>query len=383
MILTGCWLMLAVACLYHLAAWWLLRRFVGEEAGQPAPDGPWPPVLQIKPVRGLDPETANCLRSFVEQDYPGPLETVFVAEDAEDPGLRAACRLAAGRTGVRVEAWPQAAGANRKIACAACAARDSGDRVVVLSDADIRVGPDHLRRVVAPLREAGVGVATCLYAVRRARGMAATLEGLSVADFAASVLVARRMEGMAFALGATVALRPEALRSIGGLEAVRDYLADDYQLGFRAARAGWQVVLAGTVAEDVLGPMGPGDYLAHQLRWMRTYRVCRPVGHAAFLVTQGTLWALLGVVASGGSAAAWGGLVGWLVLRLATARANWELLAPHSEAPRRAWLVLLKDLVYPGLWLLSVGGSRVRWGKAVYRVEADGRMRQVSSEVNR
>ena len=38
---------------------------------------------------------------------------------------------------------------------------------------------------------------------------------------------------MRYGLGATLAMRREALEGIGGFEAIVDYLADDYELGAR------------------------------------------------------------------------------------------------------------------------------------------------------
>ena len=47
--------------------------------------------------------------------------------------------------------------------------------------------------------------------------------------------MARRFEGMRFALGATMAVRRSTLAAIGGFEALVDYCADDYELGRRVA----------------------------------------------------------------------------------------------------------------------------------------------------
>src|SRR5690606_32630701 len=188
-------------------------------------------------------------------------------------------------------------------------------------------GRDFLRRVAAPFEDPEVGVVTCLYAVRRARDPGGLLEGLSVNDFGASVLVARQVEGLSFALGATMAIRREALEAMGGLAALRDYLADDYQLGNRAHADGWKVVLAPAVVEDVLGPTPFSEYFAHRLRWMRTYRISRPGGHAAFLVTQGTPWALAFLAATGFAPWGWGAVAGWTLLRVATCWSTWWTLS--------------------------------------------------------
>ena len=103
--------------------------------------------------------------------------------------------------------------------------------ILVVNDADIRVEPDYLASVTAPLADPGVGLVTCLY---RPEGstFAARFEGLGVStDFAPSTLVARLVGVDEFAMGSTLAFRRADLERIGGFEAIAEYLADDYQLG--------------------------------------------------------------------------------------------------------------------------------------------------------
>lgn len=395
-LLQGALLLLVVAsCAYHLLAWLLTRHFAASlrpsprAATEPAQSGAlaavrprlWPAVTQIKPLHRVDGELRDCLASFLGQDYPGPVEVLLVARPAT-PGLeelerclrrdlpRRALRLVTG----------ERPGSNRKIASCALAMEQGTRDLVVLSDADMRVAPDYLQRVVQGFVDPRVGMVTCLYAVQRATGLGAALEGLSVADFAASVLVARRVEGLSFGLGATMAVRREALEQVGGLEALRDYLADDYQLGNRIATAGWRVALAPVVVEDVVGRVPFGEYFSHQLRWMRTYRISRPAGHVAFLVTQGLPWSVGFLAATGFRATGWAVLGGWLALRVLTAVSCWRLLA-GTPAARWGLLAPLKDLLYLVLWVLSLGGTTVRWGDQVFRLRRDGRMEPLAHAV--
>ncbi len=384
----GLLLLVLVATLYHLLAWALTHHFAVSEglSGRPPsePGGSgvlasararlWPPVSQIKPIHSLDGDLRDGLISFLGQDYPGPVEVLLASRDAS-----------AGLQGLSLElsrAFPhlplhlvvgRRPGANQKIASCAMALEQTGHDLVVLSDADMRVPPGYLRRVVQPFADPEVGLVTCLYIVKRVDGLGAALEGLADADFGASVLVARRVEGLSFALGATMAVRRRALADAGGLEALQDYLADDYQLGHRVAAAGWKLALAGVVVEDLVGRPRFRDFFSHQLRWMRTYRICRPGGHVAFLVTQGLPWSLGFLACTGGSPVGWWVLGGWLAVRMLTACSTRRMLA---GTPAALWGLLtpLKDLLYVVLWLLSLGGSTVRWGGRLFRVLGDGRM---------
>ena len=57
--------------------------------------------------------------------------------------------------------------ANDKVAKLARLVSEAQHEVVVISDSDVRVRPDYLRQVTAPLADPKVGAATCFYVSMR------------------------------------------------------------------------------------------------------------------------------------------------------------------------------------------------------------------------
>lgn len=47
--------------------------------------GPLPPLIVVRPIRGLAPGLAANVRAALAQRYPGALETIFVLDDTGDP----------------------------------------------------------------------------------------------------------------------------------------------------------------------------------------------------------------------------------------------------------------------------------------------------------
>ena len=88
-----------------------------------------------------------------------------------------------------------------------------------------------------------VGLVTALYRGRAHGTLASRLEALGIAtDFIPGVLLSKWIEGgLHYGLGSTLAVRREALEKAGGLLALVDQLADDYEMGARVARAGYRV----------------------------------------------------------------------------------------------------------------------------------------------
>ena len=190
----------------------------------------------------------------------------------------------------------------------------------MIADGDVLVGPDYLAQVAAAFREPGVGLVSCPYRAGPSHTLGSALEALTIAaDFIPSVAVANYVESIRFALGATMALTRQALTAIGGLAPLADFLADDYQLGFRVAQTGLQVKILPYVVSTHNPEMSFSDYLAHQLRWARTYRICRPAGYLGYGITHALVYSLAILLSAGLAPWAWGLAAATLVLRGALA----------------------------------------------------------------
>jgi ceramide glucosyltransferase len=181
-------------------------------------------------------------------------------------------------------------------------------------------------------------------------------------DFMPGVLLSKLIEGgLHYGLGSTLAVRREALEKIGGLQPLVDYLADDYELGARVAKAGYRVALCAEVVETGIPAYGWNGFVDHQLRWARTVRDSRPGGYLGLMVTHGLAWALLNLVASGLSP-----LSMWLLglsffLRLAQAMTvGAEVLGDHQVLPN-LWLLPLRDVVHLGVWAAGFAGHTIVW----------------------
>ena len=271
----------AIAAAYQLLALFAClqaRRRKSEIGSQPLP------ASILKPVHGADRALQNAIASHLALE--GQFE-LLCGVRAGDPAVNLLGRFPEVRI---VQCKTQTP--NGKVGSLIDLERAATHPLLVVNDADIRVDPDYLRRVTAPLADPSVGLVTCLY---RPEGdtFAARFEGLGVStDFAPSALVARLVGVDEFAMGSTLAFRRADLKRIGGFEAIASYLADDYQLGHRIHALGLKCVLSDVIVSTRLSGEW-ADVWRHQVRWARTIRVSKFAGYLGLPVTFATLWAVV------------------------------------------------------------------------------------------
>jgi ceramide glucosyltransferase len=186
-------------------------------------------------------------------------------------------------------------------------------------------------------------------------------------------LTAQIVQRFEYAFGASIAVRREALDRIGGFAPLLDYLADDYLLGNRVAKAGYRLILLPYIVDTVLDSVTLGDVWRHLLRWARTYRVCQPLNWFLTIITHTTLWGVLAAVVTAGSPAGLVALAAALVARLGSLAIIMRMVG-EPETTRYLWLVPAKDLVASLMWVAAFSGQRVTWSGQVLRIRRDGRM---------
>jgi ceramide glucosyltransferase len=356
----------AVAGLYQLAA--ILAAIAHLRRREPEP-AQLPPVSILKPVRGLDAGFYEAIRSHAELDYPD-YEILFGFADPSDPAIAVIERLRAEfpHRAIRVVRSTTDA-PNGKVGVLIDLARQARHPLLLVNDSDIRVQPDYLRRIVAPLEDPTTGLVTCLYRATAA-SLPGRLEALGIAtDFVPGTLVAPWTGVREFALGSTLLFRAADLARLGGFEALAAYLADDYQLARRLTAAGLRVHLAKTVVQTSLQGDSWRAVWQHQLRWMRTIRVSRLGGYLGLPVTFATLWALL-LAATG----FWPISALLLGLRMTMGLTTGLAVLRCPVTARCFLLIPLRDLLGVTVWAAALFGDTVRWRDRRLRLHPDGRI---------
>ena len=341
-----------------------------------------PPVTILKPVKGMDGESFENFASFCRQDYPR-FQIIFAAASADDPVIPVIDRLRSAFPGTDIELVVDGSvhGPNYKVGNLINAYPLARHDIIIICDSDIRVPPKYLSDISARFEDPDVGLVTSLYRSSAVHGAAAAIEALGfTCEMVPNVLVAQTLEGLSFALGASMAVRRELLERIGGFPVLVDFLADDYQLGNRVRRAGYRVELSGLFVESIMHRETLSSVLSRQLRWGRTMRVSRPGGYFASGLTRPFTAAALAILVSGCSSA---GITAVVILYTVAMTVNLVYSRSFLKdrlLPRRLWLIPVRDAVSSAVWALAFLGNRVTWRGHRFRLVPGGKIEDLEQQ---
>ena len=331
-----------------------------------------PPISNLKPVRGLDPEAYENFASLCRQDYP-EYELIFCVTDQSDPSVPVIEKLmrdfperkirllySAGHTAI-----------NDKVAKLGVMVREAQYEYLVFNDSDVRVEPGYLRKFIAPFRDKKIGGVTCFYVSTEDKNMVERLQTIGmISDFYAGILVAWQLDGVHFALGPSMASSKERIRGFGGFQVLEGRPADDLLFGRLIAEQGVEVQLLPYAVETVPDFEGVVALFSKRVRWMTVMRKMRPWGHFGLLFTWGLPWTTLAVAVHSTlpiATAYWGGYLACRIL------ITW-LIGVFGLKQTTLWkkmpLIPVWDAMAFLVWLTSFIKKSIRWRGVDYQLES-------------
>jgi len=323
------------AALFVFGAWlaavtvyrWLALRAVEQRIarGDREPDlvPPDGEVVALRPLRGAKPWLEECLESLWRAAAPTRTRVVLGVAERDDPARwvvqKAMAHAERPPTELRIAPGPP--GRNRKVANLIQMTEGLRAEILLFSDADVRVPGDYVDRAIAPFKQTDVGLVTFPYRSVPGRSLASRLDALVTnTHFLPGVAMALGLQGLHFALGASIAVRREALERAGGLEALLDVSGDDYWMGRNIENAGYRLAFVPVMLDHVVEDSGWRSAASRHLRWSRVVREQRPLGYLGQALTHGAPPALaVGALAAASGAGALGALVplAWWALQAA------------------------------------------------------------------
>ena len=318
------------------------------------------PVSIFKPLFGSDDGLEQNLRTFFEQDYPD-FELLLAVDRETDSGAAIARCLMSEYPHVRAHliVTGDSPRPNGKVFSLQQMMRHAQHDILIMADSDIRVTPEMTRVIASEIYDPAIGLVTCPYRAIPGRSFWSRLEAIGMnTEFLGGVLVARLLSGMDFALGCTLAVRRSTLEAIGGLQALENYLAEDFMMGKLVDKSGSRVVLSSYVIQHRIGSQNFRANLRHRLRWARSTRRSRPWGYVGEVFTNPVPLALLTLLIE---PASWPYVLMVLGFRAGAAYAVASCVLHDPLTGSAAYLVPLQDMFSFAVWMAGFFGNTIEW----------------------
>lgn len=352
-------------------------RVTLKHIGTPPPhlDAPFNlfPITVLKPLKGAESGLSKNLETFFQLDYP-KYELIFSIADPNDPAHRIISRL--------IERYPLVparliigdikVGANPKINNMVRGYQEAQYDWLLISDSNIRVKPNYLKRLVAQL-DPGVGIITSLVAGKSGEKLGGHLEASFLNTFYARGMGAAFSAGMPIVMGKSMMFRKSTAERFGGIKTLARYLAEDYMAGEAIRHLGLKVVLSCEPVVQHIGSYSLKDFWLRHIRWGRLRKAQSPL---TFYLEP-----FFGCLTSGilGSIALWRWTGASPAICMAIHLSVWSFcdhlmmrrLGQKTEA-RLPLFWFLRELLSLPLWIHIASGSTVDWRGRKLKLQSGG-----------
>jgi len=229
-----------------------------------------PPISIIKPLKGLDDNLFDNIESFCKQDYP-QYEVILSLEDYNDPAYRIVRKIKdkyPDKVTIIIDNSDNSL--NPKVRNMIGAYKASKYEYFLISDSNVSVDSDYLKRTVKMISSSEVGLVTNMIAGVGERSIGALFENLHLNSFILlSTCFLDTFLKIPCSIGKSMLMRKKDFEAIGGFSSIRDILAEDYFIGSLMHRMGKRVLLSNYIVKNFNEYWSMKRFLNRHTRWAK------------------------------------------------------------------------------------------------------------------
>jgi ceramide glucosyltransferase len=332
----------------------------------------FPPISILKPLSGLDDNLFDNLESFCRQDYP-KYEILCSIQDPNDPAYRVVEKVKKKfpekEISILVERCND--GLNPKVNNMLLAYRRARYPYILISDSNVMVGEDYLRKTIQPMQDPKIGLVTNLIRGEGAKTIGSLFENLHLNSFIlGNVCFLKKFLDIRCVVGKSMLMRRCDLEAIGGLRAFKDVLAEDHFIGEKIRERGQEVILSTYMISNVNQYWGLKRFLNRHLRWGKIRWKILGYKYIIELIGNPVLLSSSSLLLEGPSERA---LILIASVSLMKGMGDFYIGEKINAQlnPLAYFLSPLKDLLMGVVWFMSIANDTVVWRGNRYLIGED------------
>lgn len=332
----------------------------------------FPPISIIKPLKGLDDNLFDNLESFCKQDYP-QYEIILSLQDYNDPAYRVAEKIRNKYPElVKIIVDNSYHALNPKVKNMISAYNASKYDYFLISDSNVYVDPDYLKKTVAAMTP-DTGLVTNLIIGEGGKTLGAKLENLQLNSFIIlSVCFLDKFLKMPCSIGKSMLMRKSDFEEIGGFNAVKDVLAEDYLIGKLMHGKGKKVVLSSYTIKNINEYWSFKKFLNRHTRWAKIRWKIAGAKYLTELLSNPIFLSSIIPILEGFSKISLS-----VFLTVALIKITFDLYVSkiiRSSTGISAILIPIKDLLVALMWFVPIFNCNINWRGNIYKVGQDTRI---------
>ncbi len=246
---------LSISISYHIVVYLYSVRSVRRDKKFLAhnPTTQFPKISILKPLKGIDDDLENNLKSFFELDYP-EYELIFGFHTNEDPAVNIVKKLVNDFPHVksRIIIDEKEIGLNPKINNLYNIYPYASGEIIFISDSNTRIQKDFLRKIIKYFNDESVGLVSAAIRGTSSRNIFALFENLHLNSFTFGIVqAASAVADIQITIGKAILIRRDILIRINGFKTFKDYLAEDHLMGLEVTKLGYKVIISTLTIENI------------------------------------------------------------------------------------------------------------------------------------
>jgi|GEM_PF-267969 ceramide glucosyltransferase len=355
------------------------------------PGRDYPPISILKPLRGLGSNLFENLESFCIQDYPN-YEIIFSLQDHNDPAYKVALEIKEKNPDINITVLVKRceAGLNPKVNNLLPAYEIARFEFILMSDSDIFADKYYLKEIVKYMEDPQVGLVSNIYWGVGGGGVGCIFDNIHLNSFIiGGVCFLDRFFKEPWTFGSSMLVRKGDMESIGGLTAVKDFLAEDVILRNKMKKMGKKIILSSYLINKVNEDRRFREYLNRLTRWGQLRWRIGGLRYFSELFTNSVfmacfpifIWEPSKLTISFAMAVSSIKVVGNIYLDslVRGERADGTLSRePHVVQFSPFWYLLspLNDLIMGIIWFIPLFSNTVMWRGNICRISKDSALSQ-------